>query len=116
MRHHYSYALNEADAISIHAPLTGCDGAFLGNVIGNVQFQSTHPLRDATKNEYTNQEKQPEFQSTHPLRDATVKDFNPKYKTIISIHAPLTGCDTVTHSYLPPIINFNPRTPYGMRR
>ena len=35
--------------ISIHAPLTGCDmkTCLTGLVIN--QFQSTHPLRDATK-------------------------------------------------------------------
>ena len=34
----------------------------------------------------------------------------------ISIHAPLTGCDIATSSSYAHIANFNPRTPYGMRQ
>ena len=36
--------------------------------------------------------------------------------TDISIHAPLTGCDTRHSRYYWLHNNFNPRTPYGMRR
>ena len=78
--------------ISIHAPLTGCDLTDAGYNYDAVQFQSTHPLRDATKQ----------------IRE----DAN---YLCISIHAPLTGCDEKgvranrTYHY------FNPRTPYGMR-
>ena len=78
------------------------------------------------------------FQSTHPLRDATHitidittlnSNFNPRTPYgmrlkvcpmeiivfIISIHAPLTGCDFLSYSSLLHSLNFNPRTPYGMR-
>ena len=34
----------------------------------------------------------------------------------ISIHAPLTGCDLMPTYNLPVRCDFNPRTPYGMRR
>ena len=34
------------------------------------------------------------FQSTHPLRDATSSSEHPALTISISIHAPLTGCDT----------------------
>ena len=34
----------------------------------------------------------------------------------ISIHAPLTGCDTGSLLFLLDSSNFNPRTPYGMRQ
>ena len=103
-----------------------------------------------------------EFQSTHPLRGATrarydfikiIKDFNPRTPCgvrpapaslpsntpTISIHAPLAGCDddrgqkldghgafqsthplrgaTVRRArHLPHRRNFNPRTPCGVRR
>ena len=101
------------------------------------EFQSTHPLRDATHvlERLGLLEK---FQSTHPLRDAT---YTVKYNTWligISIHAPLTGCDLFLEEYILPVCifqsthplrdatkpylytyeyryNFNPRTPYGMR-
>ena len=104
----------------------------------HILFQSTHPLRDATKVNRL-QLSISLFQSTHPLRDATfitsskssfVVDFNPRTpygmrpfavdvfissSQIISIHAPLTGCDTIALSTAPTTANFNPRTPYGMR-
>ena len=56
-----------------------------------------------------------QFQSTHPLRDATLLILSITSITLISIHAPLTGCDGnvgydgIRKRY------FNPRTPYGMR-
>ena len=102
--------------ISIHAPLTGCDAESGYSQINWFQFQSTHPLRDAT--ELYSDVPDPgaisihapltgcdlvvailqlliiKFQSTHPLRDATHQD----------------GSEVFLHSY------FNPRTPYGMRR
>ena len=34
----------------------------------------------------------------------------------ISIHAPLTGCDISVGDYVFGKNDFNPRTPYGMRR
>ena len=78
------------------------------------------------------------FQSTHPLRGATARaalaalhnsDFNPRTpcgvrpadtyaeakRELISIHAPLAGCDhrrSETNQYLR---DFNPRTPCGVR-
>ena len=122
--------------ISIHAPLAGCDGAALTSSMssGNFNprtpcgvrrlchapcegahlFQSTHPLRGAT-------EAGPigpipvEFQSTHPLRGATFSSSQKRASILISIHAPLAGCDRPTsrpscwRSY------FNPRTPCGVR-
>ena len=102
-----------------------------------IKFQSTHPLRDATVSVFSATEISI-FQSTHPLRDATLKYVAKSSNDIISIHAPLTGCDRVeelfnlgvdvfqsTHplrdateereEYEAVIRNFNPRTPYGMR-
>ena len=82
-----------------------------------MQFQSTHPLRGATGGSGRHNSAQ-RFQSTHPLRGATwykfltflLKNFNPRtpcgvrriyglfvdFVTIISIHAPLAGCDELT--------------------
>ena len=78
--------------ISIHAPLAGCDLHAVLDRINSLQFQSTHPLRGATR--------------------------LTKFKVVkrrISIHAPLAGCDyaklisDITEN------NFNPRTPCGVR-
>ena len=85
---------------------------YLNNDI--VRFQSTHPLRDATKIDcyvITGNT----FQSTHPLRDATLAKEYKDINVLISIHAPLTGCDTYFLFTLSLYFNFNPRTPYGMR-
>ena len=84
------------------------------------KFQSTHPLRGATRLQHHVQLITPNplstFQSTHPARGATVVswptasiaiDFNPRtpcgvrrggsanstHIGVISIHAPLAGCD-----------------------
>ena len=56
------------------------------------------------------------FQSTHPLRGATaaiVPGFPVKF---ISIHAPLAGCDPPYFIAAASFLNFNPRTPCGVRR
>ena len=88
----YVRGLVDQDSISIHAPLAGCDVECGLRLIGYSQFQSTHPLRGAT---FTN--KMPKlmilFQSTHPLRGATTFANNTWEKIVISIHAPLAGCD-----------------------
>ena len=57
-------------------------------------FQSTHPLRGAT---LTPGLHTPPllFQSTHPLRGATKFIPFSVCLRIISIHAPLAGCDTL---------------------
>ncbi len=81
--------------ISIHAPLTGCDnraGCRYGYVCS--PFQSTHPLRGATVVISTKNKSHWSFQSTHPLRGATVYSMVIYHSfSVISIHAPLTGCD-----------------------
>ena len=56
--------------ISIHAPLAGCDGREASARRSTAEFQSTHPLRGATR-------------------------LSARYSRLmaISIHAPLAGCD-----------------------
>ena len=101
--------------ISIHAPHAGCDLLRVRGVCPCGLFQSTHPMRGATKNEWI---KFPEpiisihaphagcdlqhksialdrlkFQSTHPMRGATL---------ILTFESEET-------------LNFNPRTPCGVR-
>ena len=80
--------------ISIHAPLTGCDCKVQSSTVLTEEFQSTHPLRDATFQTPKKPHKYRRFQSTHPLRDATLRDIANYLEDVsISIHAPLTGCD-----------------------
>ncbi len=101
--------------ISIHAPLTGCDSdvCFI-NLNPIIYFNPRTPY--GMRLNFINPSIQTkEFQSTHPLRDAT--ECSRRGFTIkrISIHAPLTGCDGRSFITIGKITNFNPRTPYGMR-
>ena len=127
------------DAISIHAPLAGCDRTPASMSRPTTRFQSTHPLRGATLVQSSPVCPFRIFQSTHPLRGATVCDcqrrsplrnFNPRTpcgvrlwrhrsfssKRLISIHAPLAGCDLESSTIEKTSIYFNPRTPCGVRR
>ena len=83
--------------ISIHAPLAGCDCRILLRLGNTAIFQSTHPLRGATV--FGNRvEQRRKFQSTHPLRGATYICGWSTRLPVISIHAPLAGCDFVSPS------------------
>ena len=57
----------------------------------------------------------PEFQSTHPVWGATVSGNTAVRIYWISIHAPRVGCDRVRVLSLHVDVNFNPRTPCGVR-
>ena len=146
--------------ISIHAPLAGCDDREAAERTGRDHFnprtpcgvrhqhpqsrgaarsfQSTHPLRGATRSTscYSRLKK---FQSTHPLRGATVRDgarhdqrvdFNPRTPCGVrpsssasaqtstgfqSTH-PLRGATYKCIHILHYTAHFNPRTPCGVRR
>ena len=79
-------------SISIHAPRVGCD--ILVRLLGLAHiFQSTHPVWGAT--------------NTHHMESLS---------SFISIHAPRVGCDSKTTSNTRNNIDFNPRTPCGVRR
>ena len=79
------------------------------------RFQSTHPLRGATV-EAPAVIRRLQFQSTHPLRGATSDDYQNGAKRCISIHAPLAGCDAFVEQVMTRGLDFNPRTPCGVRR
>ena len=124
--------------ISIHAPLAGCDSGRHGGDQAGRTFQSTHPLRGATARlcakfpKYTDFNPRtpcgvrrmvsissgsaPTFQSTHPLRGATRWRRGSGHGNVISIHAPLAGCDCKVANYDIRPADFNPRTPCGVRR
>ena len=85
-RHYYAIV-----AISIHAPLTGCDLRIFCSISSLPRFQSTHPLRGATLKSVIDYVIY-RFQSTHPLRGATAVLCISTATYNISIHAPLAGC------------------------
>ena len=145
--------------ISIHAPLAGCDiwiaGCFPRSSDFNPRtpcgvrrcvhcvfgrrnaFQSTHPLRGATRTlepqlyvfdisihaplagcdsrARKRCSRSSRFQSTHPLRGATIAGRRHDRHADISIHAPLAGCDDAAARAGRRHRNFNPRTPCGVR-
>ena len=124
--------------ISIHAPRAGCDifgrlcmprhvhfnprtpcGVRLGSGGGGVRstpFQSTHPVRGATRVVRDRIKIGIVFQSTHPVRGATRSHFQQATKQRhISIHAPRAGCDTKGSVLSDQATDFNPRTPCGVR-
>ena len=100
--------------ISIHAPLAGCDAFRFCSCCASGNFNPRTPcgvrLADAclTKDEL-------EFQSTHPLRGATSSRCRSACRRRISIHAPLAGCDALSRLRSSAAIDFNPRTPCGVR-
>ena len=52
--------------ISIHAPLTGCDIVYLAMKTERLIFQSTHPLRDATRYKGNRESKHQNFNPRTP--------------------------------------------------
>ena len=101
--------------ISIHAPLAGCDLAVSRSSRRAANFNPRTPC--GVRPESGNRRRQwEEFQSTHPLRGATRKRHDLHRKSEISIHAPLAGCDRCWRRSRRRSSHFNPRTPCGVRR
>ena len=88
---------------------------FLHHSSASHGFQSTHPGRGATVNSgYCLRDGR--FQSTHPRRGATEGGKGPSGSSPISIHAPRAGCDYTNSDQALQQLDFNPRTPGGMRQ
>ena len=115
--------------ISIHAPREGCDLSSTPEDYKRNKFQSTHPVRGATRDswrwprlqgisihapregcdpQHAGEVRFCRFQSTHPVRGATSR-HTPEYPHIwISIHAPREGCDDQwTADVLPDLISIH---------
>ena len=114
MRHERVYIDDTCRRISIHAPRMGCDLAQTVKKSGNILFQSTHPVWDATSL-FDCFSIVPLFQSTHPVWDATrywllyqtSQQFQSTHPVWDATSWPATLSKYRSH--------FNPRTPYGMR-
>ena len=100
--------------ISIHAPLAGCDLCRLFEVQPQRHFNPRTPcgVRLFYRSNIPSCQK---FQSTHPLRGATRGRGSSPHPRIISIHAPLAGCDPRLAAPVRQRADFNPRTPCGVR-
>ena len=107
--------LHIMDAISIHAPLAGCDMALIMPFIMPSTFQSTHPLRGATQGAIRQAPRSVHFNPRTPCgvrHDAcnVHRDryhFNPRTPCGVRRRRTRTGRFAT---------NFNPRTPCGVRR
>ena len=86
--------------ISIHAPLTGCDSGALHKVYACPAISIHASLTGCDMPAASCGKASCRFQSTHPLRDATRKRSHISLTYTISIHAPLTGCDPTIPSKL----------------
>ena len=112
---HFIYCANIVYIkISIHASRMGCDFAAHLVMLVVSEFQSTHPVWDATRY-CVKHSGYPTFQSTHPVWDATSVLAERGGDAVISIHASRMGCDRGQANDASRSRHFNPRIPYGMR-
>ena len=80
-----------------------------------LEFQSTHPMRDATKNGKKGAVYNAiSIHASHAGCDQS-RDSIWLFPKKISIHASHAGCDVMTGSYNETLSDFNPRIPCGMR-
>ena len=102
-------------AISIHAPLTGSDSRDRAEILQDFDFNPRSPYGERRA---WGESIKPiaQFQSTLPLRGATRNLKKQPQRGTISIHAPLTGSDNGRRRFWVGRPNFNPRSPYGERR
>ena len=93
VRHAARQPVKPLFAISIHAPLAGCDVGAADGLLEDGEFQSTHPLRGATG--LAGSRRLHKRISIHaPLAGCDIPTRGGRYLLRrISIHAPLAGCD-----------------------
>ena len=125
-------------AISIHAPIVGCDGFNGFSVNGLVYFNPrTHrgvrqlfvvwahrllnisihaPIVGCDLGGSQSRHWSLIFQSTHPSWGATIPSTSRTRSSWISIHAPIVGCDKNVGTFLLIFSYFNPRTHRGVRQ
>ena len=78
-------------------------------------FQSTHPMRGATRARTLKKKPAELFQSTHPMRGATREVGRKRRLSSFQSTHPMRGA-TYSHSGLTPnLTHFNPHTPCGVR-
>ena len=74
-------------------------------------FQSTHPMRGATRAKSSVISEFEQFQSTHPMRGATRRNSYIPDEDRISIHAPHAGCDCTDAEQLARMYEFQSTHP-----
>ena len=101
--------------ISIHAPHAGCDRLWRPCMTFRRYFNPRTPCGVRLGSQITHTVSGERFQSTHPMRGATAIVTNRRCRQIISIHAPHAGCDGGNGDDSGGRVDFNPRTPCGVR-
>ena len=101
-------------SISIHAPIVGCD---CSNLRLNQPFHYFNPRthRGVRLLFLVSYSMIHQFQSTHPSWGATKTRRGRVGRGVISIHAPIVGCDTCLLGLPNNNYDFNPRTHRGVR-
>ena len=108
-------SFDERFAISIHAPLAGRDQPVVFSF--EKLIISIHaPLAGRDTSTQICGRKRLTFQSTRPLRGATKRRCGHDGDGHISIHAPLAGRDAGIHPLYARRNDFNPRAPCGARQ
>ena len=104
------------ERISIHAPRTGSDKTTTNTMTTGYGFQSTLPVRGATRDTDSDESQIQRFQSTLPVRGATRDRFD-YYWPVFAFQStlPVRGATTSNITSRRPSSNFNPRSPYGER-
>ena len=100
--------------ISTHAPHAECDVYARYNDFDMFHFNSRTPrgVRLPTPSDWSSIIT---FQLTHPTRSATSNSFSGDVTIYISTHAPHAECDTIALMTLAISVDFNSRTPRGVR-
>ena len=102
-------------AISIHAPLAGCD--FVRAYVSPRREISIHaPLAGCDPRRKPWQSRARHFNPRTPCGVRRAIIILHSAPLVISIHAPLAGCDPPPSASILRAVNFNPRTPCGVRR
>ena len=108
--------ISMSSCISIHAPHTGRDSRFRRNVDTDKAFQSTRPIRGATKTAKCSLYYTPiSIHAPHTGRDVRHSSGLPKKHAFQSTR-PIRGATCGVHQHIFLEDNFNPRAPYGARR
>ena len=102
--------------ISIHAPRGGSDLESSSLRPLYLLFQSTLPVGGATTVRRAGSPARPDFNPRSPWGERHYVTKSELSKSIISIHAPRGGSDSILALCKTSIMNFNPRSPWGERQ
>ena len=102
--------------ISIHAPHTGRDAAVVNNMAVTVEFQSTRPIRGATRKCAKIGQICSYFNPRAPYGARPLKKSGTANTQSFQSTRPIRGATRAKIIRITGIKNFNPRAPYGARR